>query len=205
MFKIQAKIKNIEKFWKEIRTYDDRVEKAGINAVKIELYRLRTELQLYLISLPGGPPMKEISKLSREYQAAFGSKLWGKTAIPKPNRDDPALRAIAIPVRYETKKIGDKLRGRVGVTKDKSVSASWRKILFKQTEGFKVPLTDELREYFATFPPEIGEKPIFFREEKKYLNVPPRKIIGPFWRKQQGIAYANIKRNFDAKMAGKYV
>lgn len=205
MFSVNAKIRNIEKFWKEIRTSDDRVEKAGINAVKIELYRLRTALQQYILAGPKGPPMRQISQLSRAYQAAFGSKLWSKTGFPTPGRTDPALRALAIPVRYEAKKIGDKLRGRVGVIKTKSVSSSWRKILHKQQTGFTVPLTEELREYFATFPPEIGGKPIFFKEEKTHLTVPPRKIIGPFWRKQQGIAYANIKRNFEAKMAGKFV
>lgn len=198
MFKIQAKIKNLQSFYKQIKGYDDRVEKAGIHAVRIELYRLKTALQQYILGGPKGPPMQDISQLSRQYQADYGSKLWSKTGFPRPGMTDPALRAIAISVRYETKKIGDKLRGRVGIIKNKSVSSSWRKILFKQQHGFNVPLTKELREYFAN----LG---VFFKKEKKSLTVPPRKIIGPFWRKQQGIAYSNIKQNFEAKMSGKYV
>lgn len=198
MFKIQAKIKNLQGFYKQIKGFDDKVDRAAQASVRIEGYRLKTSLEQYILRGPEGPPMREISQLSRQYQAAFGSKLWSKTGFPRPGMSDPALRAMAIPVRYEAKKMGDNLRVRVGVVKNKSVSSSWRKILHKQQTGFQISLTQELREYFAN----LG---VFFKKEKQSLTVPPRKIIGPFWRKQQNVAYANIKRNFETKMAGKYV
>ena len=214
MFTIRAKLKNINKFYKEIKGYDNKISKARINAVKIEGYRLKLALQQELLAgTPGGqkfPPMRRISQLSRQYQAMHGSRLWDKTHIPKPGMDDPALRALAIPVRYEAKKMGDDYRVRVGYVKSKGVSESWRKIAYKQQEGFTVPLTPLVRKAFATWPRMIaqeGHKPksIYFPKEKTHLRVPSRQIIGPFWRRQQNIAYHNIKRNFEAKMAGKHV
>lgn len=198
MMKIRASIKNLQGFYKKIKTYDDRVGKAAQAAVRIEGYRLKTSLEQEILRGPKGPPMRHISQLSRQYQADYGSKLWQKTGFPRPGMTDPPLRAMAIPVKYEAKQMGDKFRLRVGVVKNKSVSSSWRKILHKQQEGFTVSLTKELREYFAN----LG---VFFKKEKTHLTVPPRKIIGPFWKRQQGVAYANIKKNFEAKMAGKFV
>lgn len=214
MINIKASIRNINKFYREIKNYDDKVYKASINAVKIEGYRLKQSLQSELIAgAPGGAkfsPMRRISQLSRQYQAIYGSRLWDKTAIPKPGMDDPALRALAIPVRYEAKKTNESFKVQVGYVKQKSVSDSWRKIAVKQQEGFTVPLTPLVRKAFATWPrlmAQEGHKPkgIYFPKDKTSLRVPPRRIIEPFWRKQQLVAYANIKKNFEAKMAGKYV
>lgn len=214
MIGIKTKIKNLNKFYRELKTFDDRIEKARIDAVKIEGYRLKTALQQEILSgAPGGKhfaPMRRISQLSRKYQAMYGSRLWDKTGIPKPGMTDPALRALAIPVRYEAKKMGDNFRVRVGYVKSKGVSESWRKIAHKQQTGFTVPLTPLVRQAFATWPRKLaqpGHKPkgIYFPPEKTHLRVPARSIIGPFWRRQQSIAYANIKHNFEAKVMGKYV
>lgn len=214
MIAIKTKLKNLEKFRKEIRNYDDKVYKAAINAVKIEGYRLRQLLQSQIIGgAPGGKgfaPMRRISQLSRQYQAEYGSRLWNKTSIPKPGMDDPALRALAIPVRYEVQKGEEKFKVKVGILKNKAISDSWRKIAYKQQTGFTIPITPLLREAFATWPLKMaraGRKPhgIFFPPEKTHLVVPPRDITRPFWRQQQNRVYANIKRNFDLKMANKYI
>ena len=214
MIGIQAKIKNINKFYRDLKTYDDRINKARINAVKIEGYRLKLALQQEILAgAPGGKPfspMRRISQLSRQYQAMYGSRLWDKTHIPKPGMTDPALRALAIPVRYEAKKAGDNFKVQVGYVKAKGVSDSWRRIAYKQQTGFTVPLTPLVRQAFATWPRKMaqaGHKPkgIYFPKEKTHLRVPGRDIISSFWRRQQNIAYHNIKRNFEAKVMGKYI
>jgi hypothetical protein len=214
MIDIKVKIKNISKFYKQLRDYDDKVYKAGIIALKIEGFRLRRKLQQQLLSgAPGGKqfsPMRHISQLSRQYQAIYGSRLWDKTSIPKPGMTDPALRALAIPIRYNTQQLAEKFKIQVGVLKDKRTSASWRKIMHRQQTGFTVPLTPLVRKAFATWPKKFAQpghkgEGIYFSESKTHLVVPPRDIIGAFWLQQQTVAYSNIKANFEAKMRGEYV
>lgn len=213
MFNVRVAFKNIQKFKKEIRDYEKKVFRAASSAAKIEGFRLRELLQWDIIrGAPGDQPfrpMRRISQLSRKYQAIYGSRLWDKTKIPSPSFDAPALRALAIPIRYEAKEYPEKIKVKVGILKNKATSNSWRKIAYKQQEGFKVELTALVRKAFATWPLKLAEggKPhgIYFPKHKTHLNVPARPVIEPFWRKYQRIAYRNIKKNFELKMAGKYV
>jgi len=210
---IKIAFKNIQKFKQDIRNYEKKVYRAASSAAKIEGFKLRELLQWEIITgTPGGQPfkpMRRISKLSRKYQAIYGSRLWDRTKIPAPHFEAPALRALAIPVRYEAKEYPEKIKIKVGILKDKTTSGSWRKIAYKQQEGFKVELTPLVRKAFATWPLKLAEtgKPhgIYFPKSKTHLNVPARPVIEPFWRKYQKIAYQNIKKNFEQKMAGKYV
>ena len=47
-----------------------------------------------------------------------------------------------------------------------------------------------------------GERPLFIRETTRSFHTPGREITKPFWRKHRVEARGNIKRNFNAKMAG---
>jgi len=215
MLNVKAKVKNYPQFKKDLKKDEDRTYKAAMDAARIVGYWLKNRLQKEIIEgAPGGQPFRQlsyVSKISRRWESLYGSQLWGRTNIP--HSPDSPLRALAIPIRYEAQQFPDKMRVRVGVTKFKGVSGSWRKIFYKQQEGFSMVVErrehfrkmqyETIRQYFYRIPPEIGEEKIAFK--KLYLHVPPRKIIDPFWRKYQKPAYQKIKESFEAKMAGKRV
>lgn len=213
---IQAVIKNMKKFQADIKREDQRTYKNSITATKIEGYRLKNVLSEEIIAgRPGGQAfkaMRKISQLSRQYQAMYGSKLWRRTKIPAPQMGDPPLRSLAISgnVRYKFVRQEEQFSAKVGFLKKRSGKSTWQRIAQRQQEGFTIPLTDKLREAFATWPKKMASagkasKGIYFPKEKTHLVVPPRNVIEPFWRKYQRKAYENIKRNFEAKMAGKRV
>lgn len=203
---IKTAIKNLQKFKKDIVAFDKAQKRAYVNAVKIEAYRLRTQLRNeYQKGMTGWPPMKEISKLSRAYQLAYGVKgpagghaitTYPGSGIPAPDYEAPPTYGLAVPIRYKVTKSGNKTLAEIGVMTKGKTSKSWQRVAWKQQEGFKIPLTDELREYFYNVGMKMRGEPIGFSPNTKQLTIPSRESIRPFWQRNKGAAWNHIKSNY---------
>ena len=106
--------------------------------------------------------------------------------------------------RYKVRKgdRGDTLI-KVGFLKGTTKKSKWiRAAVFKQQEGTQIPLDEKIREYFLTFPPKIGARPIGFSKGTTHLSLPRRPIIEPFMRRYQNVILKNVEKNFDILQAG---
>ena len=103
-----------------------------------------------------------------------------------------------MPIRYKITKGDRKTLAEIGFVG--KISKSWQRIAWKQQEGVHIPLTDELRAYFVKVGMVMRGRPIGFKEEKKFLIVPPRPSIEPFWRANYQKAWRNIKSVYQRKM-----
>lgn len=206
---IKAAIKNLKKFKRDIRAFDKHQKKAYIDAVKIESYRLRTQLRNeYQEGMAHWPHMREISKISRAYQLAWGAipptarksaiRTYPGSGIAPPGEDAPATYGLAVPIRYKVTTKENKTLAEIGFVG--KISKSWKRIAWKQQEGFSVPLTEELRAYFRDAGLRMRGRPIVFSKETKRLSIPGRESIRPFWRANKQKAWENIKAVYERKM-----
>ena len=101
---IKAAIKNLQKFKRDIKAFDKRQKKAYIDAVKIEAYRLRTQLRNeYQKGMGHWPTMREVSKINRAYQIAYGkaATTYPGSGISIPDEDAPPH--MVLPCPYDIK------------------------------------------------------------------------------------------------------
>ncbi len=196
MGKMEVKYSIPKEVKNDCEEYRFQARKALGNALKIKGYRLRDllkeELKKGNIVGLSYPPLREISKRNK------GS--WKKEAAP--------LAPMHKSVMYTTKDSSKGFTVAVGWTGDK-VSNTWKRIAKKQQEGFKFPVTDHLREFFAKLGERVQEPDkkdyFYFNDEKEHFKTPARPIIKPFWDRHREQTKEDIRIFFKAKMEGKTV
>ena len=165
-----------------------RQEKDLQTAVKVEAYRLRSQLKKDIRSgAPGGKRFEPLTFLARR-------KRGGKRFTP-----NKPLSRLALPISYHIKKYKP-FQIAVGWTGPR-VSESWKRIAERQQEGFTSPVTDPRESYFRHRGEEVSEKSknrkyFFLRKTTSQLDTPDRPIVEPFWKSQENKAWKNIRNNF---------
>ena len=176
---------NIASVLHEIERWDERKGKAAVAAAKVEGFRLKGLLAAELrAGSPGGAPLPDLSVIAK-----------GR------GRRKP-LAKLARVVRYRA--TGATVR--VGFLPG-MLSASWLRIAQQQQEGFSAP-AEKYRTYFHRLGRKYkGATAQYFhlRRSTTTLQTPARPIIGPFWAAHEAATVANIRRNWERKMAGERI
>lgn len=198
---VKMVMKNVKAFHDQIDKEDRERIKAANTAVKVEGYRLRSQLQKEIRSgSPGGSqfaPLREVSK--RLGKGAVGRSPLNRLAV-----------IVQAYFTFQPTPSGQQYINKFQVgfvdTARFPLSRSWQRIVKLQQEGGKVLPTQETRSIFAAYGSGIKsasiKKYFYLRSTTTQLNVPSRPIIDPFWKSEQMTAQRNIVRNFELKMAG---
>jgi hypothetical protein len=172
--------------------------KALKNAIRTEAFSLRhTLMQAIRMSTPApGQHLKDLSLIARTVNRKAGLRTYR-----------PLLR-IASGVTYDVDDAGMTMR--VGYTRR---SPNWTRVAAKkQQEGFTIPVTTKMREFFAwrgserrakrTWKSRRTGNPLMLRKSTTRFAVPARPIVEPFWDWQRPQTVARIRNNFRMIMRG---
>ena len=192
--------RNLAELHRELKAFDSRRRPIAETAVKVELFRLRGELQKDLrAGQVAGTPFAPLRVVSR-----------GTRTAKKP------LSPLAVAVRYLVDKQGDKTVMSVGFTGPQS-SKSWRRIAHAVQEGHQIDpdgprFGSTLRKLWAMIGSDYKKgrgkniaKYFFLRKETTSLKLPARPIVEPFWSAHENEADRNIISNFNRKMLGERI
>ena len=216
----QLVVKDLPKVLKSIDAMNEARVKAGVNAAKIEGYRLmlllRDEIRR---GAPGGRTFAPLSHLAR--------RVTGKTRQPI-NRT--ALRRLALGVKYDgivengrisvkvgflsgihvkrfNRKTGEQLFHVDGTAKIRNIhNTTWRRIAKNVQEGGTFPVTRYARLWGITYGAQLKKrkapeaKYYFLRKSTKFFVQPSRPIIDPFWRAYSARIAGNIRYNWVIQM-----
>jgi hypothetical protein len=197
---VKMVFRNLAELQQDLKAYDGIRKKAGVTAIKVELFRLRKILQGELkqgqVAGRSFAPLQVVSR--------------GTRPSKKP------LAALAVAVRYNVVKEGDITHMSVGFDGPQS-SKSWRRIAHAVQEGGDISpdyhlFGSTLRRLWIRIGGDYKKgrgksiaKYFFLRKTTQKLHVPARPIIAPFWEAQQATATSNIISNFDKKMKGERI
>lgn len=193
-------VRNMEQFRTELKGYEAERRKAGETAAKVELFRLKKQLESDLRA--GGVAGRQFTPLRVVSRGTMSGK--------RP------LSALAVAVRYQVENVGDKTVMSVGFEGPQS-SKSWRRIAHAVQDGKQVSADlpvfgSTLRKLWATIGGDYKRgrgksiaKYFFLRKDTSSLALPPRPIIEPFWQANESQATTNIISNFNRKMAGERI
>jgi hypothetical protein len=192
--------RNLAEIKRDLDKWDGKRRPVAETAIRVELFRLRKTMQSELrqgqIAGAAFTPLRVVSR--------------GTRASKKP------LSSLAVAVRYNVEKQGDKTHMSVGFDGPQS-SKAWRRIAHRVQEGgeidadmhvFGSTLKKLWRRIGGDYKKGRGKtiaKYFFLRKDTTRLQVPGRKIIEPFWDKNSAETEKNIVSNFERKMRGERI
>lgn len=184
---------------------------------------------------PGGAKFKALSVIARKLgRGAEGRTPLKRLATPVRYWVENGNDRFAVKVGYQADNVvnshgaffkGKDLEdGTSQATAKSRLSASWLNIIKNTIEGKSFPAGKFQRD-MASFAKsarfsivhsafggqpgkkklKAGRKPFLLKKSTASLRIPSRRIIEPFWWAHQARALANIRRNFEQKMAGQRI
>lgn len=175
--------------------------KAENTALKVEGFRLRTQLQKEIrAGAPGGKQFAPLTYISR---GLHRSRM----------RPDKPLASMATAVRYAvtsqkpyTVKAGFIQPG----SGYHGISKRWIALAEMHQRGFDRTVTERMRKMFVQWGARLGtveggDTPFFIRRNTQKMKTPGRPIIAPFWESQRHQTRRNIENNFKKKMRGQRI
>lgn len=199
--KLEATIKGTKKTVRWLEKKRSEAVKAENTALKVEGFRLRTQLQKEIrAGAPGGKQFAPLTYISR---GLHRSRM----------RPDKPLASMAKAVRYAvtnhkpyTVKAGFIQPG----SGYHGISKRWIALAEMHQQGFDRTVTKKMREMFVRWGARLGtieggDTPFFIRRTTQKMKTPARPIIAPFWQSQQHKIRRNIENNFKRKMRGERI
>lgn len=196
---LTAKITGADSAKKILGEYGRKADKAMGAAVRVELFRLRKEIQSGLRKgAPGGRNLKRLTAVSR-YDAV--SKRF-RSDLPFSGRESNAIKHIRYDYNARTQS------GEVGWTA--KTAPRIRTMAGKYQKGFRRSITKFQRRMLARLGGGIGSrsrlrKYFFLKKDTTIFETPPRPVIQPVYDDQLNVIQSNIKTNFRLKMQGKRI
>lgn len=187
---VTVEVRNVQNVIKAVSEYEKKKEKALATAIKVEAFRLRTEIRKGINQAdPGGQPLERLTAIARMKNGRF------KPDIP--------LKGLGKSARYDFDPV--KMTAQVGWT-DQS-GANLRKRATRFQAGFVSPVTSKQRSILARMGGSLGKRSLlkkffFIRKKTTVFKVPQRQIIGPLYKHQKSTIQKNIIHNFRIKMQG---
>jgi hypothetical protein len=192
--------RNLAEIKRDLDTWDSKRRPVAETAIRVELFRLRKTMQGDLrqgtIAGTAFAPLRVVSR--------------GTRASKKP------LAALAVAVRYNVEKQGDKTHMSVGFDGPQS-SKAWRRIAHRVQEGGEIAADmhyfgSTLRKLWRRIGGDYKKgrgrsvaKYFFLRKDTTRLQLPGRKIIEPFWDRHAKETERNVVSNFHRKMHGERI
>lgn len=187
---IDVTFKGIDRLQRRIRAERQREKKALDTAVRVEAFRLTTQLKKEIRA--GAPGNRRFAPLS-----VIARRLYHR------GRNQPLYR-LALAVRYHVAD-RDPLQVHIGWTGPR-VSARWKRLAKMQQEGFTADVSESRRRFLAAYGAGLRNtrqaRYFFLRKTTRSIKTPARPILDPFWAKHEGEVRQNITVNFRRKLAG---
>lgn len=208
MIALEATIKGTDRALKGLRQAKARMLKAQNTAVRVEGFRLMTQLRREIrAGAPGGVRFARLSTLAR------------RSGNPKRLRPDKPLFSMARAIGYDVPKQSP-IHMQIGFV-GRASSETWRKLAKMHQEGFSFDegsrygtrntgMDERKRARFRRAGASLskratGRQHLFIRKSTRTFNAPPRPIIDPFWRVHRAEALRNIVVNTRRKLRGERI
>ena len=122
------------------------------------------------------------------------------------SKSSKLLRRLATAVRYQVRH--DPFTVEIGWVGPK-VSKSWKRIAYRQQEGFTSTVTDRQRAFFRGIGGGMSRRGkyrryFFLKKSTTTMKTPARPILDPFWESSQERAWRNISTIYKLKLSGQW-